>query len=170
MMNDKYKYIYFFIQGDPPTCTAQERRIVWSKKMTYLPQAVKEAKAHYYAAAIPYAPAEPFDDAVELELHFHFYQKNGKVGKCKTTKPDCDNLAKLLTDSLAEAGFFVNDSRIARLTVTKDFVEQENAGVEVLMKRLNEDKEDIPFYLIQPFNPVNAEVAAARLMNEEEFD
>lgn len=130
--------ILFYIKGDIPTCTAQERRIVWNRRMTYLPEKVKAAKKNYYNASIKHAPAEPLDEALEVEYNFHFYQKNGKIGQYKTTKPDCDNLAKLLTDSLADAGFFVNDSRISKLVVTKDFVPEEEQGVQIRIRTLKE--------------------------------
>ncbi len=133
--------ILFFISGDVPTCTAQERRIVWSRRMTYLPEKVKTAKKNYYNASIKYAPVKPLDEALEVEYNFHFYQKNGKIGQYKMTKPDCDNLAKLLTDSLADAGFFINDSRISRLVVTKDFVEDGQQGVNVKIRTLKEGDE-----------------------------
>lgn len=134
--------ILFFIPGKIPTCTAQERKIVWSRKMTYLPEEVKQAKRKYYSASIEYAPSSPIDEACEVEFNFHFYQKNGKAGHYKATKPDCDNLAKLLTDSLAEAGFFEDDSRICRLIVTKDFVDEDKQGIDVMIKTLGDRDDD----------------------------
>lgn len=124
------------IDGQPETCTAQERRILWQAKMTYLPKNVKDAKERYYAAVVDNEdkPETPWDCPIECELHFHFFQKNGKPGQPKTTKPDLDNASKLLIDQLARAEYFVNDSRIWRLTVTKDFVAQGEEGIDVVLK------------------------------------
>lgn len=127
--------IRLHIDGQPETCTAQQRKILWKTKMTYLPKKVQQAKARYYFAVKPFAPKEPWDCPIECEIQFHFYQKNGKEGTPKTTKPDLDNAAKLLIDQLARAGFMANDSRIWKLTLSKDFVEKGEEGIDIVLKK-----------------------------------
>lgn len=124
------------IPGQPETCTAQERKISWKTGMTYLPSNVKKARERYYNAVKDKAPSEPWDCSIECIIDFKFYQKNGKVGHWKTTKPDLDNASKLLIDQLARAGFFVNDSRICRLIITKFFVKEDEAGITIRLRKL----------------------------------
>lgn len=127
------------IQGQPETCTAQERKISWKTGMTYLPLNVKKARERYYDAVKDKAPDEPWNCPIECSINFRFYQKNGKPGHWKTTKPDLDNASKLLIDQLARAGFFVNDSRICRLMITKSFVKEEAAGITIELRKLDDE-------------------------------
>ena len=68
--------------------------------------------------------AEP-DAAVRLELVFCYaFPKAVPLSKRldfapRTTRPDCDNLAKGLVDAMAEAGLFADDSQVADLRVAK---------------------------------------------------
>lgn len=62
-----------------------------------------------------------FDGPVFVSLTFAFKTKEKKkLGTFKDTKPDCDNIAKLLIDAMADLNFFkVGDQQIVRLNVFK---------------------------------------------------
>lgn len=75
----------------------------------------------------PYTPAEPLEGPVMLVLTIVYATKTKKLLKqaYKTSRPDCDNLAKQVCDAMqADAaigwgGFFKNDAQVGHLSVSK---------------------------------------------------
>jgi Holliday junction resolvase RusA-like endonuclease len=60
-------------------------------------------------------------------------------GKIKpTTKPDCDNIAKIMLDALNGAAY-KDDAQITRLTVSKAYSLE--ARVEVVLQEINQNQE-----------------------------
>lgn len=106
----------FFLPMIPPTITAQQRqvRIVKGKPHFYEPAELEQARAKLRDHIGPHAPDEPYDVAVRLITKW-CWPTNGQrpSGTYKHTRPDTDNLQKMLKDVMEELGFFANDSRVA---------------------------------------------------------
>ena len=112
----------FFLQIDPPTATAQERsvRIVRGKPVFYNPGQVKEAKALLLRALLPYRPLVPLGGPLALSVVWLFPKgRNHQNGEWRVTKPDTDNLQKLLKDCMTACGFWKDDAQVVRETVEK---------------------------------------------------
>ena len=108
--------IVFDIPGEPPRTTAQQARSGTSKNgrhYHYKTKKLKEAEAHLIAGMLPYRPKKPIDGAVALYVDWRFKAGRGhKPGEAKITRPDTDNLQKLLKDCLTRCGFWHDDAQV----------------------------------------------------------
>lgn len=112
----------FFLSIDPPTATAQEKqvRIVYGKPIFYDPTPVKKAKQLLTGHLMRYRPKTPFEGAVELRTIWLFPKgRSHRHGEWRTTKPDTDNLQKLLKDCMTGCGFWKDDAQVVREVVEK---------------------------------------------------
>lgn len=103
----------FFIAMKPPTATAQEKqvRIVNGKPIFYDPAPVKDAKKLLIGHLILHKPDKPIEGAVSLTTLWLFPKgKSHKNGDWRVTKPDTDNLQKLLKDCMTKCGFWKDDA------------------------------------------------------------
>lgn len=107
--------IELFIPGPPPTVTHQEKRVtvVGGKPRFYEPAELKTARAYFRDWAATKAPETPMTGPVALSVLWGFPVKRGRRnGEPKTTRPDTDNLMKLLKDCLTAAGWWVDDAQV----------------------------------------------------------
>ena len=112
----------FFLTMNPPTATAQEKqvRIVRGKPLFYDPSPVKKAKKLLIAHLLTYRPDKPFEGAVSLSTVWLFPKgKSHSHGEWRTTRPDTDNLQKMLKDCMTKCGFWKDDAQVVRETVEK---------------------------------------------------
>ena len=128
----------FFIAIDPPTATAQEKqvRVVHGKPLFYDPAQVKDAKQKLTAHLFGHRPDSPFSGAVSLTAIWLF-PKGGshRNGEWRITKPDTDNLQKLLKDCMTRCGFWKDDAQVARETVEKRWSD-DPAGIYIEVEEL----------------------------------
>lgn len=123
----------FFIAMKPPTATAQEKqvRVVGGRPIFYDPPAVKAAKKLLTAHLAPHRPDTPLEGALELCAIWLFPKgKTHKNGEWRTTKPDTDNLQKLLKDCMTRCGYWKDDAQVVREVVEKRWVD-EPAGIYI---------------------------------------
>ena len=95
--------IEFFMSMIPPTITAQEHKVtvINGKPKFYDPPEVKNAKAKITAYLSRHVPKEMYTTGVRLIVKWLFPKgKNNKNGEYKITKPDTDNLQKMLKDCI----------------------------------------------------------------------
>lgn len=112
--------IAFMIPGNPPTVTAQQKGQNRRTGKYYKTPELKDAEQKYMAYANQARPSEPLTGAVILHVVFGFQTTRGhKSGDPKTSKPDTDNLIKLLKDCLTRCGFWKDDAQVAHETVVK---------------------------------------------------
>lgn len=112
----------FFLAMNPPTVTAQERKVkvVRNKPIFYDPQQVKDARNLLCGHLCLHKPKEPLSGALSLRVIWLFPRgKNHKHGEWRTTKPDTDNLQKLLKDCMTTCGFWKDDAQVVSETVEK---------------------------------------------------
>ena len=106
----------FFMAMVPPTKTHQEKqvRVVNGKPVFYEPQELKEVRAKLKANLKKHAPDQKYTGAVRLLCKWCFPTKKGhKNGEYKITKPDTDNLQKMLKDVMTDLGFWKDDALVA---------------------------------------------------------
>ena len=112
----------FFITMIPPTATHQEKQVhvVNGKPKLYEPQELKEARAKLEAHLWQHRPAEKFTGTVELVVKWCFPKGKHPDGAYRTSKPDTDNLQKLLKDCMTAVGFWQDDALVCR-EITEKF-------------------------------------------------
>ena len=105
----------FFVLMNPPTTTAQRHKVtmVNGRPHFYDPPAVKDAKNKLAAHLSKYAPSKPYTGAVRLATKWCFPLK-GKHhdGDWRSSRPDTDNLQKLLKDTMTKLGFWKDDALV----------------------------------------------------------
>lgn len=107
--------IELFIPGPPPTVTHQEKKVtvVRGKPRFYEPAELKAARALFRDWAATKTPEQPMRGAVELTVSWYFPATYAhRPGTPKITKPDTDNLMKLLKDCLTAAHWWVDDAQV----------------------------------------------------------
>lgn len=118
--------MYFVLKMDPPTVTAQEHkvRIIKGKPVFYDPPELKDARAKIMAHLSAHAPAMRISEPIVLDVKWLFLLKGKhKHGEWRDTKPDTDNLQKLLKDCMTQTGFWKDDAQVVRETVEKRWVD-----------------------------------------------
>ncbi len=119
---------------DPPTTTYQEHKIGvrHGKPYTYEPETVKAARALLVAGLAPYRPAEPFADGVQLVVKWGFRaNKRHPTLTWRTTKPDTDNLQKMLKDCMTRLGFWADDSLVVSEVAEKFYLDTPGIYIEI---------------------------------------
>lgn len=116
----------FFMAMEPPACTHQEKQVavIKGKPVFYDPPEVKAARAKLTACLAQHKPEVPYEGGCRLIVKWCFPQKGRhRNGEYRITKPDTDNLQKLLKDCMSEAGFWKDDALVASEIVEKFWAE-----------------------------------------------
>ena len=107
----------FFMPMIPPTITHQEKQVAVrnGKPIIYEPQELKDARAKLMAHLNKHKPDKALDCGVRLTVKWCFPDNSGKHkdGEYRCTKPDTDNLNKLLKDCMTDIGFWKDDALVA---------------------------------------------------------
>ena len=112
----------FFMAMNPPTITHQEKQVhvVNGKPIFYEPDELKAARQKLEAHLGKYVPEDPYRKGVRLITKWCF--PSGDIhgnGEYRITKPDTDNLQKLLKDCMTHVGFWEDDALVASEIVEK---------------------------------------------------
>ena len=115
----------FFIAMNPPTVTHQEHKVavVHGKPVFYDPPELKAARQKLMAHLGTEVPEEPYRKGVRLVTKWCFPNGRHKDGESRITKPDTDNLQKLLKDCMTMCGFWKDDALVASEIVEKFWAE-----------------------------------------------
>lgn len=114
--------IEFFLPMEPPTATHQEKqvRVVGGKPVFYEPAELKAARMKLRAHLGGHAPQDPMHGPVRLVVKWCFLLcGKHRDGEYRATRPDTDNLQKLLKDEMTRAGFWRDDAQVASEIVEK---------------------------------------------------
>lgn len=133
--------MHFFLHMNPPTTTAQMKkvRVVKNKPIFYEPENVKNAHRVLLTHLAPHKPETPLDGAIALKVLWLFPRgKSHKHGQWRTTRPDTDNLQKMLKDSMTRIGFWKDDAQVAREIVEKRWSD-EPTGIYIEIDSLQEE-------------------------------
>lgn len=126
--------INFFMAMIPPTVTHQEKKIhvVNGKPIHYEPTELKAAREKLKAHLGQHVPEERFTGPVRLTTWWCFPIKGShKNGEYKTSKPDTDNLVKLLKDVMTELHFWKDDAQVASEVIEKYWADVPGIFVKV---------------------------------------
>ena len=112
----------FFLAMQPPTCTHQEKqvRVVNGKPVFYEPAELKAAREKLRAHLGRHVPDEKFTGPLRLTTWWCFPIKGDhRDGEYKISKPDTDNLVKMLKDVMTELHFWNDDAQVASEVIEK---------------------------------------------------
>lgn len=126
----------FFMPMIPPTVTHQEHKVtvIKGKPVFYEPAELKEARSKLMANLAKHIPKKKYEHGVRLTVKWCFPIKGKhKDGEYKNTKPDTDNLQKLLKDCMTACGFWKDDA-----LVSSDICEKFYAKVTGIYVRIDE--------------------------------
>lgn len=130
--------IEFFIPMQKiPTTTHQEKRISSKKSksgkaIVYEAENLKAARAKFMAELAVYRPPEPISGPVGLLVHWGFpLTIKAKNGEWKTSKPDTDNMIKLLKDCMTQLGFWSDDAQVCYEVSMKKYAEVSGVFISV---------------------------------------
>lgn len=119
--------IEFFMAMIPPTITHQEKqvRVANGKPVFYEPAELKRARQKLVGHLSKYKPCdmEPYQKAVRLMVKWCFPRGRHSDGEYRITKPDTDNLQKLLKDCMTTVGFWKDDALVASEITEKFWAE-----------------------------------------------
>ena len=136
----------FKLKMIPPTATAQQKgeRVVNGYVHHYKKKNVAAAEAILRDALLPYVPAEPITDVpIRFCAIWMFpYPKSAKkhkpgYGRWKITRPDTDNLNKMLKDVMTDMGFWKDDALICGEFIEKLYSDE--PGIVIMIEKLDPD-------------------------------
>lgn len=112
----------FFMPMEPPTVTHQQKRIahIHGKMVMYEEDDLKTARAKLSAHLAKHMPKEKYTTGVRLLVKWCFpLCGKHQNGEYRTSKPDTDNLQKLLKDVMTDLGYWKDDALVACEIVEK---------------------------------------------------
>ena len=126
--------LQFFMPMIPPTQTAQEK--AWTvrkgKPVPYEPAELKAARAKLEAHLAQHRPKEPMQGAIRLMVKWCFPMTGDHYNEeYKTTRPDTDNLQKMLKDAMTKLGFWKDDAQVASEIIEKFYAKIPGVFVHV---------------------------------------
>lgn len=124
----------FFLPIIPPTCTHQEKQVNCKNKkpVFYEPQELKEARSKLEAHLAQHTPKAKYTGPVQLVTKWCFPIKGNHLpGEWKATKPDTDNLQKLLKDVMTQLGYWKDDAQVASEITEKFWASQPGIYIRI---------------------------------------
>lgn len=106
----------------PPTVTHQQKKVTITngKPIFFEPAELKEARMKIMAHLSKNAPERKYVRSVRLVTKWCFpITGKHKNGEYKYTKPDTDNLQKLLKDCMTKLGFWKDDALVVSEIIEK---------------------------------------------------
>ncbi len=108
--------IQFFIPlKNVPTVTYQQKDITVKKgkPIMYEPAELKDVRSLYECHLAAHAPKTPITSGVRLTVKWLFgITGKHQDGEYKLTRPDTDNMIKMLKDAMTDVGFWKDDSLV----------------------------------------------------------
>ena len=126
--------MHFFLNMIPPSVTQQEHRVGKRKDGSiyfYEDRYLKEARAdlRHRLAAVEHTTIH--EGPVRLLVKWCFPRGKHPDGTYKVTKPDTDNLNKMLKDEMTKTGFWADDAQVASEIIEKFWAEVPGIFVQV---------------------------------------
>lgn len=126
----------FFMAMNPPTVTHQEHKVtvVNGKPIFYDGPELRAARQKLTAHLARRKPERRYECGVRLIVKWCFPKGAHSDGEYRVTKPDTDNLQKLLKDCMTTCGFWVDDALVASEIVEKFWAD--TAGIYIRIEEL----------------------------------
>ena len=128
----------FFMPMRPPTKTHQQKKVtvVKGKPIFYEPAELKAVRAKLMAHLGQHVPETKYTTAVRLITKWCFpITGKHQDGEYKTTKPDTDNLQKMLKDCMTDVGFWTDDALVASEIIEKFYAAK--PGIYIAIEELS---------------------------------
>jgi Holliday junction resolvase RusA-like endonuclease len=135
----------FILKCNPPITTSQEKKvaIVCGKPRFYEPKRLKEAKQLLINLLKEHTPQEKLEGALALYVTWKFPRnKSHKHNEWRITKPDTDNLQKMLKDCMTKTNYWNDDAQVVIERCCKVWVNNEDAGIEISIEQLDKFRKD----------------------------
>lgn len=124
---------FFLPMKTIPTVTSQEKGVNFSEHRIYTKPEVLEVKQKYTSLLAPHRPEQSMRGPVRLEVVWCFPpQERAPAGTYKASKPDTDNMIKLLKDCMTELGFWLDDAQVAVEYLSKGYDNPSGIFIEVM--------------------------------------
>lgn len=124
--NADERFYQFFMPMDPPATTAQmhQVRMIHGKPVFYDPPEVEQARQKLTAFLAQHRSGhKKFKGGIRLMVKWCFPRGDHPDGAYRITRPDTDNLQKLLKDCMTKVGFWTDDCLVASEIVEKFWAE-----------------------------------------------
>ena len=131
--------IEFFMAMDPPTITHQEHKVAIrnGRPVIYEPPELLAARQKLTDYLAQHKPESKLTGPLELVVTWCFPTNDKKLnGQFKVTRPDTDNLDKLLKDCMTRLGFWEDDAQVCREIIEKFTVDPNLRGIYVRVTQL----------------------------------
>lgn len=117
---------------DIPSSTPQQRKI--GGRNTHPTNRLRYARAAWQALLERHKPAQPMDGPVSLSVSLCYHTKSQGVKFApKTSRPDGDNLLKIIKDAATKAGWWLDDAQVYDEHITRYWTcEEERVKINVL--------------------------------------
>jgi Holliday junction resolvase RusA-like endonuclease len=131
----------FFIPMRVPTKTHQEKQVAVKKRngktrpVFYEPEELKAVRAKLQAHLAGHVPEKKYIGPVRLLTKWCFpITGKHQDGEYKATKPDTDNLQKMLKDVMTDLGYWHDDAQVAS-EITEKFWAR-TPGIYIVIEEL----------------------------------
>lgn len=135
----------FFLPINPPRVTAQQKKVAISKTgkpVFYRPSRLKEAEIQIETELRKHAPKTLLTGPLRLTVCWIFRTQNKRLqGTWKETRPDTDNLEKMLKDVMTHTGYWKDDAQVCMEVVLKAW--GADPGILIGIDRLCSAKEEM---------------------------
>ena len=124
---------FFMPMKKIPTTTHQQKQVhvVKGKPIFYEPNDLRQARMTLMDNLARFCPPKPIEGMVKLGVKWQFPLKNHEENEYKTTKPDLDNLVKLLQDCMTQLGFWEDDRYVVSLHTEKTYNELSGIYIQI---------------------------------------
>ena len=129
----------FFMFMKPPTTTQQQKNVSCKsgKPIFYEDDELKKTRQDFMIRLNKNKPERILEGSIRLVTKWCYpISGNHKDGEWKDTKPDTDNMIKLLKDCMEKTGFFKNDSQVASEITEKFWADV--PGIYIYLEELND--------------------------------
>ena len=118
---------------EPPTVTHQEHKVtvVNGRPVFYDPPELKVAKEKLIGNLYKHRIMEPYKTGIRLITKWCFPKHNHENGEYRITKPDTDNLQKMLKDCMTKVGFWKDDALVASEITEKFWADQPGIYIRI---------------------------------------
>ena len=117
----------------PPTCTWQEKQVsvVKGRPVFYMPPELKIAKQKLAAHLGQHIPEQMYTGAVRLIVRWLFPRGKHRDGEYKTSRPDTDNLQKMLKDTMTQLHYWKDDALVVSELAEKFWAEHPGIYIRI---------------------------------------
>lgn len=124
----------FFLPMIPPTITHQQHKVAVrnGKPQFFEPPELKTARSKLEGHLGKHVPDAPYEGGVRLTTRWCFPRcGDHHNGEYRTTKPDTDNLQKMLKDVMTKLGYWIDDAQVASENTEKFWADRPGIYVRI---------------------------------------